>query len=124
MQRYLFNDGWMFQNKSGSSLEALMGVAAEAKAVTLPHDAVISTERVNDATYGAQGYYQGQNVSYLKTFELPEEWADKNVWIEFEGIYQMASVYCNDTYVGLCDYGYGNYYMDLSNYLKAGKNVL
>lgn len=124
MQRYLFNDGWMFQNKSGSSLEALMGVVAEAKAVTLPHDAVISTERVNDATYGAQGYYQGQNVSYLKTFELPEEWAGKNVWIEFEGIYQMASVYCNDTYVGLCDYGYGNYYMDLTNYLKAGKNAL
>ena len=63
MQPYLFNDGWMFQNKSGSSLEAVMDVKAETKPVTLPHDAVISTERVNDATYGAQGCYKGQNAS-------------------------------------------------------------
>ena len=46
MQRYLFNDGWMFQNKSGSSLEALMCVLAEAKAEAVPHRAVISTERL------------------------------------------------------------------------------
>lgn len=124
MKRYLFNDGWMFQNSSGSALAALMGGKVESIPVTLPHDAVISTERVNDSAYGALGYYKGKNICYVKTFQLPADAVGKNVWVEFEGIYQMASVYLNNAYVGFCPYGYGNYYFDLTSYLQAGENTL
>lgn len=124
MKRYLFNEGWLFQNSSGSSLSALMGVQPETVPVTLPHDAVIVTERVDDPAYGSLGYFKGKNLCYTKTFSLPEDWAGKNVWVEFEGIYQMASVYLNNAYVGFCPYGYGNYYMDLTPYLQAGENTM
>lgn len=124
MKRYLFNDGWTFVNGSGSALSALMGRPPESRPVTLPHDCVIGTERVEDPAYASLGFYKGANVHYTKSFDVPAEWTDKTLVLEFEGVYQMAYVYVNNAYAGQCMYGYGNYYVDITNFVKAGKNDL
>ena len=125
MKRYLFNDGWNFINGSTSSLAALMGAAAKPVPVTLPHDALIGTERVEDQSLNPVAFYKGTNVGYTKDFELTEECLkDKTYILEFEGVYQIGMLYVNNAFVGECKYGYGNYYHDITNYLKPGKNTI
>lgn len=123
MKQYLFNDGWTFVNGSGGALAALRQ-PPESWPVTLPHDCVIGTERVNDPAYASLGFYKGANVCYTKTFDVPEDWAGKKLVLEFEGIYQMAYIYVNNAYVDQCMYGYGNYFVDITNYVRAGANKL
>lgn len=124
MNQYLFNDGWLFYNGSTSSLAALMGATVKPIPVTLPHDAVIGTERVQDQSLNPVAFYKGSNVSYTKEFELKKECLDKNYVLEFEGVYQVGMLYVNNSFVGECKYGYGNYYHDITNYLKPGKNTV
>jgi len=121
MKKQLFNDNWMLLHGSGSALAALFGGTGEnPEPVTLPHDAIISTERVNTPLGGGMGFYQGKNINYLKKFTLPIEAADKVVWFEFEGVYQNAFVYINDSFAGRCTYGYSNYFINATNFVKFG----
>lgn len=112
---------------SGSALAALMGSVADAGTrVTLPHDAVIHTERVKDNPIGnGTGFYVGKNVHYIKKFYLPKEAEGQDVWLEFEGIYQNAFVYINNAFAGRCTYGYGNYFMDVTTFLnQEAENII
>lgn len=43
---------------------------------------------------------------------------DKNVYLEFEGVYQNAFVYVNNSFAGKCPYGYSNFYVDITKYLN------
>ncbi len=122
MKTILFNEGWTCMDGTGSSLGALLGGQQTAGSpVTLPHDAVIFTERREDPLGGGNGFYEGKNIHYIKTFFLPKEQEGKDIWLEFEGIYQNAFVYINAAYAGRCTYGYGNYYIDIARFLEYGK---
>ncbi|HHW49260.1 MAG TPA: glycoside hydrolase family 2, partial [Clostridiaceae bacterium] len=49
----------------------------------------------------------------------------KKVWVEFEGAYSNAVVTLNGNYVGKRPFGYSNFLVDLTRYIKAGeKNTL
>ncbi len=120
MQKQSFNKGWMFNKGGGSALEALAGGGANAaKAVTLPHDASVGTERNPDEQNGSgNGFFHEESYNYTKTFSMEAGDAGKNVWLEFEGVYQNAFVYVNNSYVGKCPYGYGNFYLDVTNFVR------
>ncbi len=119
MLKKKFNDGWQFQEGGGSSLEALMGGQPVIKAVTLPHDASIEKERNPQEPNGAgNGYFREENMVYTKTFSLDPQDADKVIWLEFEGAYQNSFVYINGTFAAQNPYGYGNYYVDITNYVR------
>lgn len=125
MKQYLFNRDWEYKRASGGSLSAMLGEKAESEKVTLPHDSVIGTERVNEPTLASVAFYKGAHESYIKHFDAPEEYRGKAVWLELEGAYQWAYIYLNGSYVGQGMYGYGNYFFDLTNFLKIGqKNEL
>ena len=119
MRRTGFNENWICRRGSGSALADLFGPGSgEGVPVTLPDDAVIRTKRKDDPFGSGTGFYAGENIHYTKSFCLPEEDRGKDVWIEFEGIYQNAFLYINQSYVGKCPYGYGNYYFDITKYLE------
>lgn len=122
MKKILFNDQWVFAEGAGNGLfAALMGGGSEPAVVNLPHDAVIGTKRVHEDNLGAVGFYKAKNVNYTKKFKVPADWADKSVMIEFEGIYQNAAVYVNNSYAGTAFYGYGGHYFDIKRFLLAGQ---
>lgn len=122
MKSIRFHKGWSCMEGTGSALGALLGgQPAEAEPVTLPHDAVISTEREEDPLGGGNGFYKGKNIHYIKTFFVPQEQEGKEIWLEFEGIYQNAFIYINGAFAGRCTYGYGNYYVDIARFLEYGK---
>lgn len=124
MKKQLFNQDWCVCRGTGSPLSILLGTdgAGTPEQVTLPHDAMIHTERVEKQEYAGMGFYQGEDINYTKNFKIPATDYGKAVWLEFEGIYQNASVYLNSSFVGRCVYGYGNYYFDITRLIRYGEN--
>jgi len=127
MRRTSFNDNWTVGTKSGFFSE-MTGQAVQPKAVTLPHDAMIERERAKPGEGGASGshansigYYPEGEYDYKKTFFVPEEYQDKRVTIEFEGVYRNAMVYINGDYAGQCPSGYMNFAIRADRYLKYGQ---
>lgn len=123
MIKYKFNDNWEFEKAdSNSRLAAFLG-KTQKTIVHLPHDAMIHEERTPDTANGAQtGFYPGGEYIYLKMLDVPEEWKNKKVLLEFEGVYQIAYVYINGALVKKNVYGYSNFYIHLNPWLNFGKS--
>lgn len=121
MKKRLFNEGWNFAKGTATTLGTLFGEGNELKPVTLPHDAMIETERVNFPGGACTGFYKPENIYYTKSFELSPEDEGKAIWIEFEGVFQFAFVYVNDELAGSCMNGYVNFYIDISKYVVFDK---
>ncbi len=119
MKKQKFNHDWIFTVGSGSSLDALAGGNNMAKQVTLPHDASIGRERNPEEPNGSgNGFFREESYVYTKTFSMNADDKDKNVYLEFEGVYQNAFVYVNNSFAGKCPYGYSNFYVDITKYLN------
>ncbi|MBQ1492578.1 MAG: glycoside hydrolase family 2, partial [Blautia sp.] len=59
------------------------------KSITLPHDAMLSEERMDDAPGGTNtGFFAGRDYVYEKEFTAPEDAA----YLAFEGVYHHAEV--------------------------------
>ena len=121
MIRRNFNHDWQV-TKGGSSADAAAFMGAEGtKKVHLPYDAMIHEGRNPDVESGAQtGFYPGGEYIYQKSVMIPEEWKDKKVILEFEGIYQTAMVYVNGSLAKRNLYGYSDFYVELNPWLNYG----
>ena len=123
MKKISFNQDWTFQKGTGGIFAMISGASGEAQKVNLPHDAEILTPRNPDEPNGSgNGFFHAENYIYSKDFELKEEDFGKTVFLEFEGVYENAFVYVNKAFAGKHPYGYGNFYLDLTDFVKAGSN--
>ena len=87
MQKIDFNKDWICRCLTRDEA---------AYPVTLPHDAMLSEPRTQESTgEGNIGWYIGGDYEYIRNFFVPEEYKDKKVLIEFEGIYHNGEVYIN-----------------------------
>ena len=118
MHRIRLNDGWQFRPKVNRFAE-LGGLAAEWQPVTLPHDAMIGTQRSSSASAG-NGYFPGGVWEYSKTLELPEQDAGTSMTLEFEGVYRDAVVLVNGSYAGQRPYGYSLFQVPIDHLLRYG----
>ncbi|MDE7273430.1 MAG: DUF4982 domain-containing protein [Lachnospiraceae bacterium] len=121
MIRTNFNQDWrVMKGGNSASAAAFMGTA-RTQHVHLPHDAMIHETRTPDVESGAQtGFYPGGEYIYQKSLTAPEEWQEKAVFLEFEGIYQTAMVYINGALAATNLYGYSNFYVKLNPWLHYG----
>ncbi len=87
--------------------------------IDLPHDWSIELDRDASGT-GDGGYFPTGVGWYQKRFAAPDEWRDKKVLIEFEGVYMNAHAWLDDHFLGLHPYGYTTFHHDLTPYLDAG----
>ncbi len=94
------------------------------KAVMLPHDAMITEKRSQDASDGGHGYFPGGVYTYEKTFTAPEEWKDKTVLVEFEGVYRNAEICLNGEKIFSHAYGYTGFFVELSGLNYGADNTL
>lgn len=122
MKKETFHEEWIYREGGGCALEVLSkGIPGEKK-ITLPHDASIERPRIkDDMSYCGNGYFEPVNCHYIKEFYIHEDDKDKVVWIEFEGVYQNAFVYVNSSYAGKCFYGYSNFYLDITDFIRFGE---
>ncbi len=92
-----FNDGWKFSFQGGR----------EKMVIKTPHDAMLASGRAADNPSGSAGaYFAGGAYVYEKDFDVPISWKGKKVIFRFEGVYQTAVVWINDTEAGRIFYGY------------------
>ena len=94
--------------------------------VALPHDGMIATDRDPDQqNYFLLVGYHGDLYQYEKTFYVPGEYEGQCVYLEFEGVYCMTSVYVNDVLVKEKHYGFTAFDVEISRYLKYdAENVI
>ena len=91
--------------------------------VTLPHDWSV-TQPFDESYSSGTGYVCGGVGWYRLRFELPEDIADKAVWVTFGGVYKNARVWCNTNYLGIRPSGYTTFTHDISPFAVPGDNVL
>jgi beta-galactosidase len=119
MIRNSFNSNWTVGPNRGFFN---MAPGEPPKPVTLPYDAMIAQARKSDAVSGGKkGYFPDGAYDYVKRFFVPEEYKDKRVTFEFEGVYMNAMVYINDEFAGQHPYGYSNFYIKADRFLKYGQ---
>lgn len=63
-------------------------------------------------------------ASYVKYFELPEDWKGERVCISFQGVESAFALWLNGTYVGYAEDSFDPSEFDLTPYLTDGENKL
>ena len=61
-------------------------------------------------------------ASYRRNFDIPASWAEKNVFLHFDGIYGAAFVWVNGKYVGYTQSGNNDAEFDVTEYLRETNN--
>lgn len=113
MDKLDFNKGWLCE---------CLNRKEKACAVTLPHDAMLAEPRKAESLgEGNIGWFLGGDYLYSKCFDVPACWKDKEVLIEFEGVYHHAEVWINGKKAGYRPYGYTNFYVDMQAFLYYGR---
>ena len=121
MIKHSFNHDWIAGSKQ-NAFASFAGTAADAKPVTLPYDALRDQPRSADSTQGSHtAYYPGGHFEYTKTFDVPAEWRDKTVIVEFEGVYRDAMVYINGEFAAQRPTGYTSIAIKADPYLRYGQ---
>ena len=114
MKKINLNLGWQYSH-AGSE---------DWKEVILPHDAMLAEPRNGQVPGGKNtGWFTGSNYIYRRELFVQRR-EDIRYVIEFEGVYHNARVYLNNEEVAFRPYGYTNFYIDITNRLYSGKNLL
>lgn len=113
MRRLDLNRGWQFSR---------LGEESAAQTIDLPHDAMLGEPRTAESAGGINtGWFEGHDYRYTRTLEVPAAWRDKTVLLECEGVYHNAEVWVNGVQAAFRPYGYTNFYVELSPYLRPGE---
>ncbi|MES1198253.1 MAG: glycoside hydrolase family 2 TIM barrel-domain containing protein, partial [Chitinophagaceae bacterium] len=124
-QRLLMDFGWKFSQTDTSGADKPSFNDSKWRTLNLPHDWSIESAFVQNAATGGGGGYLPTGVGwYRKHFVLPKSSLSKNIWIEFDGVYQNSDVWINGHHLGHYPSGYMSFYYDLTPYIKAGENII
>jgi beta-galactosidase len=96
------------------------------RTVTLPHDwSIEGPIGPQEPSGGSGGFFPTGIGWYRLKLEAPASWKDKQVQVEFEGVYMNASVFLNGQKLTSQPYGYTSFFANLTPALKLGQsNVL
>lgn len=117
-----FNKNWNFKlGDYPTAIESNFNTS-DWRNLQLPHDWSIEGEFNKDnPTKQAQAFLPAGMGWYRKTFTLPENWANKTVSIEFDGVFKNSEVFINGHSLGIRPNGYISFAYELSQYLHFGK---
>ena len=119
MERLNLDQDWCFRRgllDSIGILESDPGVY-----VNLPHDGMIGLDVTKDApAKHDSGYYPGDVCNYTRYVDIPQEWQDDAIGLQFDGVMMHASVEINGCKVGEHHYGYSPFYVDITDFLSFG----
>ena len=122
-----FNNNWKFFLGNDSNAIHANYDDTKWRTLTLPHDWSIESNFSATAAATTQGGALPGGIGwYRKTFTVPVSSKNKNVFIEFDGVYRNSEVWINGHHLGRRPNGYISFRYDLTPYLKfgTGKNVI
>ncbi|MCL1933683.1 MAG: DUF4982 domain-containing protein [Candidatus Azobacteroides sp.] len=121
-----FTEDWKFFLGDDSSASNEKYDDSQWRTLNLPHDWSIEADfsADNPASPGG-GALPGGIGWYRKTFIADRSFENKNVYIDFDGVYRNSRVWINGQLLGERPYGYISFRYELTPYIKKGeKNVI
>ena len=101
---------WRFQYVESAGPRFMNPPVSDWRVVDLPHDWSIEMPRSPDnPSIASGGYFPMGCAWYQKEFDPHDDWRDKKIFVEFEGVYMNAEVWLNRHYLGRHPYGYTSF---------------
>lgn len=123
--RKSFDFDWKFSRGDFPSAQTAEFSDADWRAVSLPHDWSVEGPFNEKEASNYCGAYLPTGIGwYRKRFHLPDTYRDKQITIEFDGIYQNSDVWINGQWLGKRPYGYVPFFYDLTPHMQFGKENL
>jgi len=95
------------------------------RTLNLPHDWSIEGQYNQDNPAGIAGGFLPTGTGwYRKHLVWQQEWRNKKVFIEFDGVYMNSDVWVNGHHLGKRPYGYISFSHDITDYLNEDNNVI
>ncbi|MCR5311981.1 MAG: DUF4982 domain-containing protein [Lachnospiraceae bacterium] len=94
------------------------------RTVIVPHDWSNDYELDEDASTGGGGGYVRAGVGWYRRHLGIKKNPEEKVYLYFEGVYMDSTVYLNGIRVGGHGYGYTSFYVDITDALRDGDNLL
>jgi len=116
-----FNRDWKFVKESQPGAEAVGFDDSGWQPVRLPHDWAISGPYEPEGDYRTGKLPWKGEAWYRKTFSLPASVKGKRVYLDFDGVMAMPTVYVNGRKAGGWDYGYVSFRVDVTDHVKPGQ---
>ena len=117
--------GWRFAQRDIANAQDAGLDDSRWQDVDLPHDWSIEGEYRQDNPAGGAGAYLPAGIGwYRRVIDVPPEWKDKRLFIEFDAAQRNSGVWINGHHLGRRPYGYISFGYDLTPHLKPGRNVL
>jgi beta-galactosidase len=98
------------------------------RTLNLPHDWAVELPFVNDNSLESHGFkplgrkYPETSVGwYRRTFDVPRSDEGRRIFVEFDGAFRSALVFCNGVFLGRSDSGYAPFRFDLTDVLNYGE---
>ncbi|HLW86321.1 MAG TPA: glycoside hydrolase family 2 TIM barrel-domain containing protein [Candidatus Sulfotelmatobacter sp.] len=98
------------------------------RALNLPHDWAVELPFVYDKELESHGYkplgrkYPETSVGwYRRVFDVPKSDRGRRVFLDFDGAFRSAIVFCNGNFIGRNDNGYAPFRFDLTDFLFYGE---
>ena len=131
-QIILFDAGWRFHRGGMQAAHDPQFDDSGWRRLDLPHDWSIedlpgtgSPFDHNAVSQVSGGYTTGGTAWYRKSFSLPVESENKQVILQFDGVYMNTDVWLNGEHLGTHPYGYTSFWFDITGKIKHGEqNVL
>lgn len=119
-----FDANWKFYLGDASGADNATFDDSTWENVNLPHDYSIEQEYTS-AGEAESAYLLGGTGWYRKHFTLSEDAKDKEIRIDFGGVYMDSTVWVNGQKVGSHPYGYTSFSFDITDYVVFGsENVI
>jgi beta-galactosidase len=94
--------------------------------ISLPHtlqEASLNLDNANDSNY--QNSYHRLVGWYRKELELPADALSKRIFLEFQGVMQVADVYVNGNLIGThAVSGFDSFHYDITDTAVVGRNII
>lgn len=119
-----FDSNWKFNLGDAESAHTPAFDDSSWRQLSLPHDYSIEQE-FSKTMEAESGYLPGGTGWYRKAFTVSKDMADKELRIDFGGVYMNSTVWINGQQVGTHPYGYTPFSFNITDYIKFGEeNVI
>lgn len=113
-----FTKDWKFYLGEPEAPHLLTTDDSSWRTLDLPHDWSVEGSFDREKGEACTGFLLGGIGWYRKHFTTTEAMQDKKVLMNFDGIYNRASIYCNGHLVCFHPYGYSPCLVDITAYLN------